>query len=98
MADLSYIEALAHAIEQGFSCKAKHLETVSVKEVFQGKTVWEGEVEVFELTGHQTAKRAYGWGFHTEDKKAEFATVLGVPPITSPQKAVQAYIINKNRP
>jgi hypothetical protein len=47
MADMDYIEALTHAIKQGFSCEAKHIDTVHIKEVFKGETAWEGEVEVF---------------------------------------------------
>jgi hypothetical protein len=31
---------------------SKHVQSVPVKETFQGKTVWEGIVEVFELKGH----------------------------------------------
>lgn len=97
MDNLGYIEALAYAIKQGFSCEAKHLESVYVKEVFQGQTAWEGKVEVFELTGHPKANRAYGWGFD-KDGQTEFSTVLGIPPITDPPKAVKAYIASKIRP
>jgi hypothetical protein len=96
MANMDYIEALTHAIKQGFSCEAKHIKTEHIKEVFKGETVWEGEVEVFEITSHPKAKQAYGWGFR-EDKKAEFATVLGLPPINNSQDAVKAFIISKTK-
>ena len=43
------------------NCGATWRETVPVHEVFHGKTVWQGEVEVFDLNGHPKAKRAYGW-------------------------------------
>jgi hypothetical protein len=33
---------------------------VPVREVFRGKTIWQGNVEVFDLDGHPKAKRA-GW-------------------------------------
>jgi hypothetical protein len=42
-------------------CESLHGESVPVKEVFGGETTWEGTVKVFELVGHQTAKRAYAW-------------------------------------
>jgi hypothetical protein len=45
------------ALEEGFrrlhGCGSKHVETVPVIERYQGKTVWEGEVEVFDLIGLQ---------------------------------------------
>ncbi len=94
MAKHDYIEALTHAIMQGFSCETKHVKTTHVKEVFQGKTIWEGEVETFELKRHPTAKYAYGWGVE-EHGKVEFATVLGMLPINDPQTAVRAYIVSK---
>jgi hypothetical protein len=94
MANLSYIEALTHAIKQGFSCEAKHLKSVYVKEIFKGTTAWEGLVEVFELKNHPTAKQAYGWGFQ-ESNKMEFATVLGLPPVIDPETAIRAYIVSK---
>jgi hypothetical protein len=93
---MNYREALIDAIKKGYGYKAVFKETVPIKETFQGKTVWEGEVEVFELDGHPKAKYCYGWGFD-EGRKTEFATVLGVPPITTPLKAVQAYLILKTK-
>lgn len=85
------IEALTHATEKGFSCKAKHIKSVYVKEVFQGKTAWQGLVEVFELKDHPKALTAYGWSFE-KGEKTELATVLGIPPINDPQSAVQSYV------
>jgi hypothetical protein len=91
---MNYQEVLADAIQKGYGCKAVFKETVPVKETFQGKTIWEGEVEVFEIEGHPQAKYCYGWGFD-EGKKTELATVLGIPPINNPQSAVKAYIVSK---
>lgn len=44
-----YIERLKLAVEHLHKCSARHLETVPVHETFQGQTVWQGEVEVFEI-------------------------------------------------
>jgi hypothetical protein len=30
-------------------------------EKFQGKVIWDGNVEVFELSEHPKAKRVYAW-------------------------------------
>lgn len=80
-------------------CDSKHIESVPVHEVYQGKTAWQGTVEVFSLKGHPKAKRAYAWshvdGKHDEDER--FVTVLGLPPVTSPQIAVKVAIASAVR-
>jgi len=71
---------------------------VPIKETFSGKTVWEGVVYTFSLTGHPTASRAYAWSSRIEgsDKRRLFA-VLHVPPITSPVEAVRAAILAEQK-
>jgi hypothetical protein len=90
-----YIAQLQIAIQQLHNCGAVYVQTVSVHEKFQGLTVWQGEVEVFELTGHPKASRCYAWshldGKH--DDKTRFVTVLEIPPVESPETAVRASII-----
>jgi hypothetical protein len=49
-------------ISQLHNCGATYVKTVSVHEVLRGETVWQGDVEMFDLTGHPKAKRAYAWG------------------------------------
>lgn len=44
-------------------CKAQHEKSVPVIEMFGDKTVWEGVVESFAITGHPKAKRCYAWSF-----------------------------------
>ena len=39
-------------LSQLHNCGATWVKTVPVHEVFQGKTVWQGDVEVFDLYGH----------------------------------------------
>lgn len=39
---------------------ATNLETVPVRETFQGQMAWEGEVEVFEVGHPSGATRCYG--------------------------------------
>jgi len=43
------------------NCSATWRETVPVHEVFRGQTVWQREVEVFDLQDYPKAKRAYAW-------------------------------------
>ena len=92
-----YIQTLQKAISKGFECESKHVESVPVCEVFRGKTVWKGTVEVFDLVDHPRAKRAYAWGHAMRDtgNEVRLSVLLGVPPIDSPQKAVQAVILSE---
>lgn len=92
---MEYLEAIQDAISKGYKCKAKHFKTVPVHLKHKGETMWEGEVEIFDLEGHPKAKRCYGWGFEKENGKTEFATVLELPPVTSPETAVKIYIVNQ---
>ena len=92
-----YISRLQLTIQHLHSCAAVHLDTVPVHEVFRGETLWRGDVEVFDLTGHPKAKRCYGW---TYGEPEEFITILELPPVDSAQSAVKvgvAYQIKKER-
>ena len=88
------------ALEEGFrrlhGCASKYVETVPVIERFQGKTVWEGEVEVFDLVGHPMATRGYAWAYD-KAKGSEIVAVLELQPVISPRTAVQASIVGKLR-
>jgi hypothetical protein len=97
--EMDYIAFLQDAIREAHGCESTHIETVAVKERFQGKTVWEGDVEVFDVPEHPSADKLFAWGFHENDETPDMkaVTVLAVHPITTPQRAVQAYIANEVR-
>ncbi|MGH9929241.1 MAG: hypothetical protein ACREA9_08435 [Pyrinomonadaceae bacterium] len=71
--------------------------SVPVLEEFQGQTVWEGTVEVFELTDHPKARTGYAWGYPVgdNDQLRRYITVLELPPVNSPQTAVKAGIMQE---
>jgi hypothetical protein len=94
VANKEYIERLQGAINHLHGCNSTWVETVPVKEVFRGETIWIGFVEVFTLSGHPKAKKAYAWS-HAEGKNdtgERFVTVLEIPPVESPQTAVKVAI------
>ena len=94
----SHIDELTTTIKNLHGVESTHIQTVHVKESFDGKTVWEGDVEVFELQGHPKAKKVYAWIHGLDNTKAKrHVTVLAVPPITSPETAVKAVIVNDYR-
>jgi len=72
---------------------------VPVKEVFGGKTVWDGNVEVFDLSGHPKAPRAYAWAHDTDDPKKprRQVAVRHTPPVLSAAMAVRAAITQEFR-
>jgi hypothetical protein len=94
-----YIAELQAVIRQLHGAKAMHVESVPVKESFQGKTVWEGIVEVFDLQGHPAASRVYAWAHATDNPKhpKRHVTVLHIPPVVSPETAVKAAIVQQYR-
>lgn len=88
-----YISELRKAIKAVHGCEASRLETVPVKEVFRGETAWEGNVEVFAVTGHPKTNQCFAWGVRRSDNKGwDVTAVLAIPPITSPELAVKAAI------
>jgi hypothetical protein len=96
------IQDLKDVIKKLHGCEAEYLKSVDVLERFEGKTVWEGVVEVFTLKGHPKAQRCFAWAHRhgPDDKETRYVTVLEIPPVDTPQKAVQAAIVAeiKNRP
>jgi hypothetical protein len=89
---------LRKAILDLHGCKAKWVESIPVKEVFEGETAWDGVVEVFDLAGHPTAKRAYAWSHALgHSRKRKFFAVLHQGPVNSAQDAVRASIVGEIR-
>lgn len=96
---MTYIDELKDVIHRLHGVKATHIESVPVKETFQGRTVWEGIVEVFELHGHPKAPKVYAWAHDTDDpdKPKRHVTVLHIHPIISARDAVRAAIVQEFR-
>jgi hypothetical protein len=94
-----YIAELAEAIRHLYNVEPVYVETVPVKEMFQGQTVWEGEVEVFDIPESPEADRIYAWSHETDrvDEPRRTVTVLHIPPVTSAEMAVRASIIQDYR-
>ncbi len=75
-------------------CKARHIVSEPVIDLFQGEVAWDGVVATFELEGHPKAKRCYAWSF-IENGETQYTTVLEIPPVHSPEGAVQVAIASK---
>jgi len=91
-----YIAEIQSVFLKLHGCEATYVESVPVVEEFQGETIWQGDVEVFDLVGHPKAKREYGWGYTTtESGGRRYFTVLELAPVDSPQTAVKIAIASE---
>jgi hypothetical protein len=96
---MNNIEELKAIIHKLHGVEATHRESVPVHEVFEGQTIWQGIVEVFDLKGHPKANTAYAWSHDTDDPEnpRRHVTVLHIDPALSPLKAVRAFIMQEYR-
>ena len=86
------LEAVRLAVEKLHHCKAAHVSTVPIKEMFNGETIWEGDVEVFNVSGHPRAFQCYAWAYQDDEGRTQYTAVLRIPPVQSPEDAVKAAI------
>lgn len=86
-------DQLKQAVESQHGGTATLAQSVPVHEEFNGETVWDGVVHVFDLAGLPTASRAYAWSYELGDGRRRFFAVLHIPPIVSPRDAVRAAIV-----
>ena len=91
-----YIAELQSVFLKLHGCDATYVETVPVVEEFQGETIFQGDVEVFDIIGHPKATRGYGWGYVATDSGGRrYFAVLELPPVNSPQTAVKIAIASE---
>lgn len=74
-------------ISDRYRCKAVWIATVPIDKSFRPGMTRESIVHVFELSGHERANRCYVWTYN--DGGWHYDTVLGVPPVTSAETAIQ---------
>jgi hypothetical protein len=92
------VDQLQRAIEGQHGGKAAFVRAELVKEVFDGKTVWEGVVHIFTLDGHPRATRAYAWSSPVEcSDRRQFYAVLHLGGIRSPLDAVRVAMVAERR-
>lgn len=94
-----YIAELQRVIRKLHGVHSTHIKSVLVTEKHEGKVIWSGIVEVFELHGHPKAIHAYAWNEETDDPKNpnRSVIVLKIPPAVSPETAVRVATMQKLR-
>lgn len=90
---------LRDVIHKLHGANAEYVRSVAVREMLRGEIVWDGVVEVFDLTGHPKANRIYAWSHETDDpgNPKRHVTVLHLPLVSSPRTAVQAAILQEHK-
>lgn len=96
---MTYLEELQQVIHRLHGVRSTHVQSVPVTEKFEGRVIWDGIVEVFELHGHPKATHAYAWSHETDDpgQPKRSVAVLKIPPAVSPETAVRAAIMQELR-
>jgi hypothetical protein len=90
-------EELARAIKHLHGADATWVEEVPIKVTHEGKVLWQGVVQVFDLNGHYEATRCYAWSHPVEGtNRRRFSAVLHKTPVDSPAAAVRAAIVIEN--
>ena len=85
-------ENIKLAVERAAGCSAHRVHTCVVTETFQGKPIWSGLIDSFELDKTPPLK-AYGWDVK-EGKETQYVAVLGNPPINDEISAVRAWLVS----
>src|SRR6185437_3881208 len=92
------VDQLQRAVEGQHGGKAVFVDALPLEEIWNGKTVWQGVVHVFDLEGHPKATRAYAWSSPIEgSNKRRFYAVLHLGGIRSPLDAVRAAIVAERK-
>jgi len=84
--------AFGHAIQALHGTRSRLIDRERVVEQFEGAPVWEGDVLVFELIDHPTARRCFAW-----EIDGKVTAVLALPPIESARDAVRAPLVAEYR-
>lgn len=84
------IPGLQDEIRRLHHCESHHVRSVHVREVI-GDRLFDGIVDLFDLTDCDAAPRAYGWSYR-EGPDTNAMIVLENPPVTSAQAAVRTWL------
>src|SRR5688572_17147441 len=85
-----YIANLQREIRRLYGLDSVHVRTVPLTEQVEGKILWQGEVETFDVAGHSMARRCYAWAYAGDDGKQNYTAILQLPPVDSERSAVRA--------
>ena len=84
---------LKQAVEARHGGTATFVKSVPVHLARGAQTIWNGAVQVFDLTGSPTgAARCYAWSMRTPDGERKIFALLHNETVAGPREAVRAAI------
>ncbi len=86
------VDEFSKAIRTIHGADAGLVDRVPVHETVDGQTVWKGDVLVFSLHGHPTARKCYAWSV-----EGRVTAILHKWPVSSEEAAVRAAIAAEHR-
>lgn len=91
-------DQLKQAVESQHGGTATHVQSVPIHQSYNGKTTWNGAVQVYDLADSPSgATRAYAWSCGREDGSRQFIIVLRAGPVTGPREAVMAAMVSETK-
>jgi hypothetical protein len=81
--------SIQDAIKKMYGCDSRYVETVPVIQETSGERIM---VEVFDVFGHATAKRAYSWQY-LDGEEMKTIAVLENPAVKSASGAVKLIVV-----
>jgi hypothetical protein len=81
-------------IEQLRGWRAAWVQPLPERGAFRGKTVPQGDVQMYSLTGRPKAESSCGWSYCEAD---QFSTILELPPVDSAPAAVKVVAAKETR-
>jgi hypothetical protein len=85
---------LTEVIHSLHGCHGVWIGSVQVTEEFNGATVWDGEVQVFDLPNCARAPRCYAWSQDLDgSNRRRFFAVLHRAMVDSPAAAVRTAVV-----
>lgn len=87
-----YMEALKEAVQEQLGCASSVVSTEHFRETHDGNVVWDGDMVLFDLINHPTARQCYAWA-NEKDGKWHSVVVLKTPKTDSPKKAFWAFVL-----
>jgi hypothetical protein len=96
---MTNLQELREVIHNLHGAEAIYVQSAFVRETHNGEILLDGVVEVFDLVGHPQSNRIHVWSHDTDDPEhpRRHITVLHIPPVVSPQTAVQAVILQESK-
>src|ERR1700757_3533660 len=89
-------DQLKQAVEYQYGGIAKHIQSVPAHESRNGRTIWNGAVQIYDLTDSPSgATRAYAWSYGLEDGRRRIFALLHGGSVTGPREAVRAAIVTE---